>query len=86
VRKPEGKQPLRRRRNDKLKIYLQVGGQGAVDCTDTVQDRDGWRDPVNTAMDHRIPQNAGNFLNNRKTIKVARRTLLHILSYLRVIY
>jgi hypothetical protein len=33
-----------------------------MDWIDLVQDRDRWPAPLNTAMNLRVPQNAGNFL------------------------
>jgi hypothetical protein len=37
-------------------------GFGDVDWIDLAQDRDRWRALVNTVMNLRVPQNAGNFL------------------------
>ena len=37
---------------------------GDMDWIDLAQDRDRWRSIVNAVMDHRVPQNAGNFLTS----------------------
>ena len=68
VGKPEGKRPLgrpRRRWEDNIKLGVQeVGGGG--DWMELAQNRDRWRALVNTVMNFRVPQNAGNFLTSCK--------------------
>jgi hypothetical protein len=56
--KPEGKRPLGRARHglvDNIKIFLGQIGWGGMDWIDVVQDRDPWRDFVNTVMNFRVP-------------------------------
>jgi hypothetical protein len=58
VGKPEVKRPLGRRRRrwvDIIKIGLREIGWDGVDCIDLAQDRDQWRDLVNTVMNLRVP-------------------------------
>jgi hypothetical protein len=58
VGKPEEKRPLGRQRRrwvDNIKIDLREIGKDGVDWIDLAQDRDQWRDPVNTAMNFRVP-------------------------------
>ena len=50
-----------------------------MDWTDLAQDTDRWLAIVNEVMNHRVPQNAANFLTNRETISFS-RTLLHGVS------
>jgi hypothetical protein len=58
VGKSEGKRPLgrpRRRRGDKIKIYLRHIGWDGMDWIELAQDRDQWRALVNTVMNLRVP-------------------------------
>jgi hypothetical protein len=55
--KPEGKRPLgrpRRRWEDGIRIDLRETGWGIVDWIQLAQDRDRWRDVVNTVMNLRV--------------------------------
>jgi hypothetical protein len=57
VRKPERKRPLRkpkRRWEDNIKMNLRETDWG-MDCISLAQDRDWWRVPMNTVLDHQIP-------------------------------
>ena len=54
---PEGKRPLgrpRRRWEDNIKTYLQVGC-GGMDWIELTEDRDRWRALVNAVMNLRVP-------------------------------
>jgi hypothetical protein len=58
VGKPEGKRPLgrpRRRWVDNIKMDLREIGWDGVYWIDLAQDRDQWRDVVNTVMNLRVP-------------------------------
>jgi hypothetical protein len=58
VGKPEEKRPLRRRRSrwvNNIKMDLRKIRWGGVDWINLAQDRDLWRDLVNTLMNFRIP-------------------------------
>jgi hypothetical protein len=66
VAEPEGKRPLGRHRcrwEEYIKIDLREIGWGSMGWIDLAQDRDQWRALVNTVMNLRVPQNAGNFLS-----------------------
>jgi hypothetical protein len=55
---PEGRRPLGRPRcrwEDNIKMDLREIGFGGVDLIHLAQDRDRWRDPVNTVMNLRVP-------------------------------
>jgi hypothetical protein len=55
--KPEGKRPLRRprhRREDGIRMDLKEIGWRSVDWIQLAQDRDRWRDLVNTLMNLRV--------------------------------
>jgi hypothetical protein len=57
VGKPEGKRPLvrpRRRWVDNIKIYLRDTGWDGVDWNDMAQDREQWKDFVNTVLNFRV--------------------------------
>jgi hypothetical protein len=58
VRKPEGKRPLGRPRPrwvNNVKTDLREIGWGGMDWIDLAEDRDQWRDLVNTVMNLRVP-------------------------------
>jgi hypothetical protein len=64
VGKPEGKRPLGRPRHrwmDNIKMDLLEIGLNVVDSIGLAQDRYRWRALVNSVMNLRIPQNAGNY-------------------------
>jgi hypothetical protein len=53
VGKPDGKRPLgrsRRRWVDNIEMDLREIGWGGMDWIDLIQDRDQWRELVNTVM------------------------------------
>jgi hypothetical protein len=57
VGRPEGRRPLGRPRlrwEDNIKMGLQEVGWG-MDLIELAQDRDSWRDLVNTIMNLRVP-------------------------------
>jgi hypothetical protein len=49
---------------DNIKMDLREIGFGDVDWIQWAQNRDRWRALVNTVMNIRVPQNAGNFLTS----------------------
>jgi hypothetical protein len=58
VGKPEGKRPLGRPRHRwvyNIQIYLREIGWDGLDWMDLAQDRDEWRDLVNTVMNLQVP-------------------------------
>jgi hypothetical protein len=58
VGRPEGRRPFGRRRRrweDNIKMDLQEVRWEGVDWIDMAQDRDRWRDLVNTVMNLRVP-------------------------------
>ena len=62
VGKPEGKRPLgrpTRRREDNIKMDLQVVGGGCEYWMELAQDRDSWRALVSTVMKLRVPKMRG---------------------------
>jgi hypothetical protein len=75
VGKPEGKRPLDRQKRmwvDVIKMDLREIGWSDMDWIDLVQDRDRWRDLVNTV--------AGKFLSSCTTGDLSRRAQLHEVS------
>jgi hypothetical protein len=65
VRKTEGKRPLRRPRRrweNNIRMGIREVEWEGVDWMYTAQDRDQWLVVVNTVMNLRVQQKAGNFL------------------------
>jgi hypothetical protein len=54
----------RRRFEDNIRIDFRGIGKEGVHCMHLTQDSDQWRVFVNTVMNLRVPQNAGNFLTS----------------------
>jgi hypothetical protein len=82
VGKPEGKRALGRPRcrwAGNIKMCHQEVGWG-MEWIDVAQDRGSWRALVNAATNLRVPQNAGNFLTNRRPVSFSIRPLLHAVS------
>jgi hypothetical protein len=78
--KPDGKRPLGRPRCrwvDNIKMDLREIGWDGMDWIDLAQDRDRWRALVNTVINLRVPQNAGNFLSSCTIGSFSRRAQLH---------
>lgn len=61
---------------DREKWRKQAGGEG-FDWIYEAQGKDKWRANVNTVMNLRVSQNAGNFLTSRITISLPRKTKLN---------
>jgi hypothetical protein len=51
------------------------------DWMHVAQDRDQWRALVNTVMNLRVSQKAGDFLSSRVTVSLSRRTPLHAVCH-----
>jgi hypothetical protein len=80
VGKPEGKRPLGRPRPrwvDNIKLDLREIRWDGMDWIDLAQDRDQWRDLVNTVMNLRVPQDAGKFLSSCAIGGFSRMAQLH---------
>jgi hypothetical protein len=65
-------------------VRLRTKGHGIIivflvfmDWIDLAQDRDPWRDLVNTVMKLRVPHNVGKFLSSCTTGGCSRRAQLH---------
>jgi hypothetical protein len=67
VGKPEGKRPLVRARHrwkDNIRMDLRAIGWEGVEWMYLAQDRVQWWDFVNTVMNLRVAEKAGNFLTS----------------------
>jgi hypothetical protein len=81
VGKPEGKRPLvrpGRRWINNIKMHLSEIGLGGVDWIGLAQDRCRWRALVNSAMNLRVPKNAGKLPSGCTTCVLSSGTQLHI--------
>jgi hypothetical protein len=63
----EATRKTRRRWVYNVKMDLREIRWSGVDWIDLAQDRDQWRAVMNTVMNLRVPQNAGNFLSSCST-------------------
>jgi hypothetical protein len=62
---------------DNIKMDLREIGWDGMDWIDLAHDRDQWRALVNTVMNLRVPENAGNFLSGCTIGSFSRRAQLH---------
>jgi hypothetical protein len=83
VGKPEGKRPLgrpRRRWIDNIKMDLLEIGLSVVDWIGLAQDKYRWRAVVNSVMNLRVTQNAGNLPSGCTSCGLSSGTQLHRVS------
>jgi hypothetical protein len=83
VRKPDGRRPLgkaRHRWEDNIRTDLRDAGWKDMDRVDLAQHSDRWRAFVNTVMNLRVTQNAGNFLSSLGRFSFSGKALLHGVS------
>jgi hypothetical protein len=83
--KPEGKRPLgrsRRRWVNNIKMDRRRIVRGDMDCIVLAHDRDQWRALMNTVINIRVSENAGNFFCSCTTGGFSRRAQFHVVSYI----
>jgi hypothetical protein len=74
---PEGKRPLRRRRQKweaNIRMDLREIGWRGVDWIQVAQNRDQWQALMDTELNLWFPLKSGNFLTSYMTISFSRRT------------
>jgi hypothetical protein len=79
VGKSEEKWPLRRPREDNIKMNLQEVECRGMDWIELAQHRDRWQALLNMVMNLRVPKNAGNFLPSCKPVRFS-SSLFHGVS------
>jgi hypothetical protein len=65
---------------DNIKMDLREIGWDGIDWIEMAQNRDQWRALLNTVINLRVPQNAGNFLSSCIICGLSRRAQLHEVS------
>jgi archaellum biogenesis ATPase FlaH len=80
VRKPEGKNPLRRCRHtceDNFRMDLREMGGEVVDLMSLAQYRDQWWAVMNAVMSFQVQKKVRNFLSSLITVSSSTMTILH---------
>jgi hypothetical protein len=62
---------------DNINMDLREIGCGSMDWTDLAQDRDHWRDFLNTVMNLRVACNVGKFMSSCAVGGFSRKAQLH---------
>jgi hypothetical protein len=67
-------------------MNLREVGWGVMDWIDLAQDKDQWRDLLNTVMNLRVPQNVGKFLVGCATGGFSSGTQFHGVTVIAIVW